>query len=86
MKDHNTKFFHAWTIFKKKRNEILQLNIDGRSIQGVSSLKREVRNYFSQRFTQDRVPAFDFTLDNHQKITAAQADFLETIPSRDEVK
>ena len=32
MTDHNTKFFHASTIFKKKKNEIIQIHINGRSI------------------------------------------------------
>ena len=87
VKDHNTKFFHASTIFKKKKkNEIIQTNINGRTIQGVPNLKYEVRNYFAQRFTQEQVPAFDFNLDNHPKSSAALAEFLETIPSREEVK
>ena len=77
MKDHNTKFFHASTIFKKKRNEILQTYINGRRVQGVSNLKQEVRNYFAQRFKQEQTPIFDFNLDNHQKLTPEQAQHLE---------
>ena len=53
MKDHNTKFSHASTIFKKKRNKILQTYINGRRVQGVSNLKYEVRNYFAHRFKQE---------------------------------
>ena len=87
MKDHNTKFFHASTIYKKKKkNEILQTYIDGRRVKGVSNLKSEVRNHFAHRFKQEQTSAFDFNLDNHPKLSAVQAEFLETIPSREEVK
>ena len=65
LKDNNTRFVYASTIFKKKKKEIIQTIINGRNVQGVSNLKNEVRNYFSQRFTQEHVPLFDFNLDNH---------------------
>ena len=32
MKDHNTRFFHAYTIFRRKKNEIIQTNINGRNV------------------------------------------------------
>ena len=86
MKDHNTKFFHASTIFRKKKNEIIRTNINGRSIHGVSNLKSEIRNHFAQRFAQEQVPVFEFNLDNHSKITEARSEFLEATPSREEVK
>ena len=86
MKDHNTKFFHASTLFKRKKNEIIQININNRSIHRVSNLKSEIRNYFAQRFAQEQVPTFDFSMDNHSKITKAQSQFLESTPSREEVK
>ena len=80
------KFFHTSTLFKRKKNEIIQININSRSIHGVSNLKSEIRNYFAQRFAQEQVSAFDFSLDNHLKITVAQVVFLERIPSIEEVK
>ncbi|XP_057532857.1 uncharacterized protein LOC130810741 [Amaranthus tricolor] len=86
MKDHNTKFFHAATIYKKKKNEILHTFINGRRVQGVSYLKKEVRDYFVQRFKQDQTPVFDFNLDNHRKLSPDQAQHLENIPSREEVQ
>ena len=86
MKDHNTKFFHTSTLFRRKKNEIIQTNINARSVNGVSNLKSEIRSYFAQRFSQEQVPTFDFTLDNHPKITEAQSGFLEATPSREEVK
>ena len=52
----------------------------------MSDLKCEVRKYFQQRFKQEPVPKFDFCLDNHPKISAAQAESLEIIPSTEEVK
>ena len=86
MKDHNTKFFHASIIFKKKKNEIIQTNINGKAVLGVSNLKYKVRKCLAQRFKQELVPNFDFSLDNHPKITVTQVEFLEKIPSTEEVK
>ncbi|XP_057550609.1 uncharacterized protein LOC130828666 [Amaranthus tricolor] len=84
MKDHNTKFFYASTLFKKQKNEIIQIHINGRNIQGVENLKAEIRSFFAQSFSQEPVPEFDFSLDNHPKITEAQSIFLEKTPSREE--
>ena len=39
LKDHNMKFFHALTIFKQKKKEIIQTNINARVVQGVKNLK-----------------------------------------------
>ena len=50
MKDHKTKFFYTSTIYKSKRNEIIQINIRGRSVHGVSNLKSEIIKYFAKRF------------------------------------
>ena len=71
---------------KKKKKEISQLKINGRTIRGVANLKKETRNYFAQRFAQEHVPNFDFNMENHPKITEAQTIFLESTPSREEVK
>ena len=86
MKDLNTKFFHASTVYKRKKNEILQVFINGSRVRGVSNLKHEVRNYFVQRFKQQQIPAFDFNLDNHQRLSPEQVQLLENIPSTEEVQ
>ena len=86
IKYHNTKFFHASTMFKRRKNEMVQIKINGRRVQGVANLKSEIRNYFVQRFAQEQQPVFDFDLGNHPKISEDQAVSLETIPSREEVK
>jgi reverse transcriptase-like protein/endonuclease/exonuclease/phosphatase family protein len=86
MKDHNTKFFHAYTIIKRKRNDIAQLEIDGNIVTGVKNLKLEIRKYMMQRFSQPYVPEVDFDMDGHSKVTADQVAFLEAMPSREEVK
>ena len=52
----------------------------------MENLKEETKNYFAQRFAQDHVQKFDLNMENHPKITEAQAIFLETTPSREEVK
>ena len=86
MKDHNTKFFIASTILRRKKNEIVRTKVNGRCIQGISNLKSEIRSFFAHRFSQDSLPAFDFDLDSHPRITSEQAISLESYPSRDEVK
>lgn len=47
LKDHNTKFFHASTLFRRKKNEIVQIKTNGRNVHSVSSLKTEIRDYFA---------------------------------------
>ena len=47
LKDYNSKFFIASTLFRRKKNEIVRTKINGRSIQGVANLKAEVRNFFA---------------------------------------
>lgn len=69
LKDHNSKFFHASSMFRRKRNEVFHLIINGRRVSGVPELKTEVRNYFVQRFSQDPLLDFDFDLDNHPKLS-----------------
>ena len=63
-KDHNTKFFHAATMVRKKKKQINQIKINGREIAGMHNLKQEVRSYFVKRFTQEATPAFDFNMAN----------------------
>ena len=70
MKDHNTKFFHASTIYRRKKKEIIQLSINGRRVRGVANLKHEVRSYFAERFKQQYTLVFDFNLDDHHKLSA----------------
>lgn len=73
-------------MLRKKKNEILQLEIDGNTVSGVANLKQEVYKYFANRFSQRKTPDLDFDLGIHSKITADQVRFLEALPSRDEVK
>ena len=80
------KFFHASTIFKRKKNEISQVIIDGRRVAGVANLKEGIRNHFRHRFAQDQIPGFDFDLKNHPKVSSEQVLLLEATPSREEIK
>lgn len=86
LKDHNTKFFHASTLVRRKKNEIVQLQIGNNLISGVHNLKKEVFDYFEKRFSQDDLPEFDFDIGTHARISDEQARFLEAMPSREEVK
>lgn len=86
LKDHNTKFFHASTLYRRKRNEIVRIMIDGRVVEGVSGLNTAVRQYFACRFTQEPVPDFDLNMDGHSTISTEQNIFLEAFHTREEVK
>ena len=85
-KDHNTKFFHAATLLRKKKQEISRIKINGVSIEGTQNIKQQVQEYFVKRFTQEWTPEFDFEMDSHMKISEEQARNLELIPSREEIK
>lgn len=71
-KDHNTKYFHASTIIRRKRNEISQLEIDGYMVSGVENLRREVNRYFTRRFSQENLPDFDFDMEGHSRVNEEQ--------------
>lgn len=86
MKDRNAKFFHLSALFRRRRNEISQIKINGRLVEGVPNLKEGIRDYFLQRFSREPLPNFDFDIEGHTKITAEQNAFLESLPSREEIK
>ncbi|XP_057520860.1 uncharacterized protein LOC130801116 [Amaranthus tricolor] len=86
MIDHNNKFIHASTVIRRKKNEIVQLEINRRTVHGVSNLKREISFYFADRFSQEHNRALDFDMGHHLKKSADQVRFLESRPTRDEVK
>ena len=86
MKDRNTKFFHASTMLRKKKQQITKIKINGSFFEGTQVLKDKVREYFVNRFTQVDTPDFDFEMNIHSKISQAEARHLESIPSREEIK
>ena len=86
MKDQNTKFFHAATVLRKKKQQIAKIKINDRLIDGAQNIKEKVREFFVSRFTDDEKPEFDFNMDNHTKLSEAQARQLEILPSREEIK
>ena len=73
-------------VQKKNKKEINQIKINGRRIIGIQNLKEEVRQFFAKRFAQEATPEFDFNMENHPKLSDAQARNLETIPSREEIE
>ena len=85
-KDHNTKFFHAAANFKRKHKEFIQMKINGRNIVGKENLKEQVREFFINRFKQGETPEFDFSMNNHPKLSRTQANQIEATPSREEIE
>ena len=86
MKDRNTKFFHASTMLRKKKQQITKIKINGDLVEGTQVLKEKVREFFVNRFTQVDTPDFDFEMNNHTKVSEVEARRLERIPSREEIK
>lgn len=77
MKDYNTKFFHASIVIRRKRNEIVHLEINENNFHGMTNIKREIRNYFVKRFSQEQVLANDFSMNNTiQEFQRSNQDFL----------
>lgn len=73
-------------MMRRKRNEIVHLEINGKSVNGVEALKQEIHKYFASRFSQRVYPDIDFEMGNHAKVSEVQARALEILPSREEVK
>lgn len=48
--DANTKFFHTMVNYKRKKNSLLGLHINGEWCEEPRLVKEEVRNFFSQKF------------------------------------
>ncbi|XP_057432385.1 uncharacterized protein LOC130725150 [Lotus japonicus] len=59
--DANTKFFHAMINFRRKTNSLTGLNSNGEWCEGPRSVKKEVLNFFAQKFrtANKKMPLLD---------------------------
>jgi len=70
--DLNTKFFHSSVKWRRARNELHGLLVDGRWSEDKVVIKDKVRNYFEDRFARNE--ACTIRLDNVRFNSISQAD------------
>ena len=51
--DANSKFFHRTMLQRRRRNEILQLDVDGEVYQEVDSMELAMRGFFPKTFLEE---------------------------------
>lgn len=73
--DANTKFFHAMINFRRKTNSLTGLNINGEWCEDPRSVKKEVLNFFAQKFrtANKKMPLLDGVPFNSLSNSAAQS-------------
>ena len=84
--DRNTKYFHSIATFKKRKKQLLELKINGRSIKEPRRIKIEARRFFKELYHQKSLPIIKIQEGLVQKIQYQDAVKLETIPTVEEVK
>ena len=50
--DSNTKFFHSCLQDRRRKNQILSLQVEGRCVDQVGEVKMEVRRFFEEGFKE----------------------------------
>eukprot|EP00256_Glycine_max_P032671 XP_006577560.1 uncharacterized protein LOC102665607 [Glycine max] len=50
--DYNTKFFHSCLQDRRRKNQILSLQVEGRCVEQVGEVKMEVRRFFEEGFKE----------------------------------
>ena len=48
--DRNSKYFHSVANFKKRKKQLVELKVDGRSIKETARIKKEGKRLFKQQF------------------------------------
>jgi len=51
--DYNSKFFHIMTNWRRKKNMIGGLNIEGSWVEDPILIKEEANNCFQRRFSEE---------------------------------
>jgi len=70
--DLNTKFFHSFVKWRRARNELHGLFVDGRWCEDKVVIKDKVRDYFEDRFARNK--ACMVRLDNVKFNSISKAD------------
>ena len=84
--DRNSKYFHSIATFKRRKKQLLELEIDGRSVKDPMRIKIAARRYFKELYYQKPWPFIKIQDGLVQKLQFQDAINLESIPTLEEVK
>uniref|UniRef100_A0A803QAN7 Reverse transcriptase domain-containing protein n=1 Tax=Cannabis sativa TaxID=3483 RepID=A0A803QAN7_CANSA len=85
--DGNTKFFHASTVIRRRRNKIESVESDGTWLHGREDIGNFMRNQFMQVFESQNT-VIDDDLDSlfSEMVSEEENDSICRTPSEDEIK
>lgn len=84
--DSNTRYFHACLGDRRRRNQLLALQVGNSWVEGVEEIKAEVKNYFERLFSDVdySIPELDGV--SFPNISAEDNDFFTAPFSLEEIK
>ena len=86
--DRNSKFFHASTLIRRRRNNILEIKLEnGERIYGREDIGKYFEEHFNELYSTSN-PSFPVDLENliELSISAAKNTKLLKIPSEEEIQ
>ena len=86
--DRNSKFFHASTLIRRRRNNILEIKLEnGGRIYGRENIEKYFGDHFNELFSTSN-PSFPADLEKliEPCISAAENAMLLKIPSEEEIQ
>ncbi|XP_057443259.1 uncharacterized protein LOC130735191 [Lotus japonicus] len=84
--DANTKFFHAMVNWRRTKNSLVGLHINGRWSEEPLEIKNEVKGFFSQKFREEQWASPKLDGVPFRQLSQADNTFLTTSFDIDEVK
>lgn len=84
--DANTKYFHRSATFRKRRNVIKGLTINGAWSENPNSVKDEAVHYFRQRFTPTDIPQVHFPIEPQSTLSDSDNTWLTRAFLIEEIK
>ncbi|GKV04880.1 hypothetical protein SLEP1_g16977 [Rubroshorea leprosula] len=84
--DANTKFFHRCVKGRRRRNDIVSLQVGDKHMEHVQEIKEGVANYFDMLFFEDRWQRPHLDGIDFKKISAEDNSFLLAPFNEEEVK
>lgn len=86
MGDANTAYFHKFASHPRNRNTIQGLSINDNWVEDPASIKEEVAQYFSQRFSQPDAVKLKFPIQPAKTLPSDDQMWLERPFSMEEIK
>ncbi|GKV15742.1 hypothetical protein SLEP1_g26499 [Rubroshorea leprosula] len=83
--DANTKFFHGCIVNRRKQNEIIGLYNNGEWIEDADEVKELARNYFKDKFEEEKWDRPSLGDLQFKKISEAENNFLISKFSTEEI-